>query len=401
VPGPRNLQSITVEYLVTGALDGTTHAPAIDLATTRFNQDSQIYEGGTVTDLGLIDPDFVTAGGSFGSRIITCLWIDTAAVGAAGAAVDVVGVRTDGVAELQKLVEDLVGDPGIFLDKGFLVAQGSEIRLSGFTAPAGEPIRVRVSICVPKDSADYALQIFADKFATPPPAHDPSAVHVNVAAEIDGIAVKAVPVDADIAVIEDSAAAWGKKKVELSTLPARNLQAVCDKGNVTDTAIGFGDNSPVPSTVGIWDWSTNGGTRVQLSYLGTNRLFITSGTIGLYFNTNGTQDIGAGNKRVRRAWINHTGVGVLQIGNASALLHDEEFVRITEPGAAATNTATLLAAVLGLKYIIEVTAGAGGQVDLATTGGDTINGAASPLTLAPGWYMVIAQSDADWRLTSF
>jgi hypothetical protein len=44
---------------------------------------------------------------------------------------------------------------------------------------------------------------------------DPNAIHVNVANEISGIAAKAAPVAADIVVIEDSAAAWAKKKVVL------------------------------------------------------------------------------------------------------------------------------------------------------------------------------------------
>lgn len=44
---------------------------------------------------------------------------------------------------------------------------------------------------------------------------DPNAIHVNVGGEINGIAVKAAPVAADIVVIEDSAALWVKKKVAL------------------------------------------------------------------------------------------------------------------------------------------------------------------------------------------
>jgi len=45
---------------------------------------------------------------------------------------------------------------------------------------------------------------------------DPDAIHDNVAGEINAIAVKAVPVDADVLVIEDSADAFAKKKVVLT-----------------------------------------------------------------------------------------------------------------------------------------------------------------------------------------
>lgn len=95
-------------------------------------------------------------------------------------------------------------------------------------------------------------------------------------------------------------------------------------------------------------------------------------------------------------WTAVSALGVLNVGDASSSLGDEEFVRVTEP-AAGTNTLTLLAAVVGYPYTIEVTAGVG-EVDIATTGGDTINGGASPLTaIGPGWHRVIAQTAADWR----
>lgn len=48
---------------------------------------------------------------------------------------------------------------------------------------------------------------------------DTTAIHVDVAAEINGIASKATPVTADVAVIEDSADSFNKKSVTLGTLP--------------------------------------------------------------------------------------------------------------------------------------------------------------------------------------
>jgi hypothetical protein len=49
---------------------------------------------------------------------------------------------------------------------------------------------------------------------------DPNAIHDNIAGEIHAIADKAAPVAADELVIEDSAAAWAKKRVALTTLLA-------------------------------------------------------------------------------------------------------------------------------------------------------------------------------------
>jgi len=52
-----------------------------------------------------------------------------------------------------------------------------------------------------------------------PGGADPNAIHVNIAAEIAGIAPKAVPIAADLIVIEDSAAANAKKSVQIGNLP--------------------------------------------------------------------------------------------------------------------------------------------------------------------------------------
>jgi len=49
---------------------------------------------------------------------------------------------------------------------------------------------------------------------------DDEAIHDNVVGEINAIAAKATPVDADILLIEDSAASWAKKKVTIVNLLA-------------------------------------------------------------------------------------------------------------------------------------------------------------------------------------
>jgi len=51
------------------------------------------------------------------------------------------------------------------------------------------------------------------------PTTDADAIHDNVSAEISAISEKAVPVNADLVIIEDSAASNVKKKVQLGNLP--------------------------------------------------------------------------------------------------------------------------------------------------------------------------------------
>lgn len=48
---------------------------------------------------------------------------------------------------------------------------------------------------------------------------DATAIHDNIAAEINAIAAKASPVGADVIIIEDSAASFAKKKVTITNLP--------------------------------------------------------------------------------------------------------------------------------------------------------------------------------------
>lgn len=268
--------------------------------------------------------------------------------------------------------------------------------------------------------------------AIPAAGIDTTAIHDNVAAEINAIAVKAAPANADIVVIEDSAAGWAKKKAAVNTLPARNLQAVCDVGNVTTTAMGvaggtIGDanadaddlvlgvlaSAAAPgmtllcTTTGKASYSMTdvaGQLRGGIIYTFTNdrmQVRLSNNVRFTYTVTdirpNFTMSLGVQGAEWKRLFSDHRAMGVLQIGDASAALDDEEFVRIAEP-AAGINTATLPAAVLGYTYIIEVTAGAGGTVDIATVGGDTINGAGSPLAgIGPGWHQLIAQDANDWR----
>jgi hypothetical protein len=59
----------------------------------------------------------------------------------------------------------------------------------------------------------------AEKTAASSPT-DTDAIHDNQTGEINAVAVKGTPADADVVLIEDSAASYAKKKATLSTLPA-------------------------------------------------------------------------------------------------------------------------------------------------------------------------------------
>lgn len=67
---------------------------------------------------------------------------------------------------------------------------------------------------------------------------DTNAIHVNVSAEINGITEKTTPVAADLLVIEDSAAANVKKKVQVSNLPLGF--GVLTDYSATSTVVGWG-----------------------------------------------------------------------------------------------------------------------------------------------------------------
>ncbi len=71
---------------------------------------------------------------------------------------------------------------------------------------------------------------------------DTDAIHVNVAAEINTIALKAAPIDADIVVIEDSADSFNKKKATLSSLARDRIvdadtRVQVDDSSTTDTIV--------------------------------------------------------------------------------------------------------------------------------------------------------------------
>ena len=74
---------------------------------------------------------------------------------------------------------------------------------------------------------------------------DTDAIHDNVAGEINAIAsAKTTPVDADWALIEDSAASWAKKKLSWANIKA-TLKAYFDTLYLATKTIGIADNNLV------------------------------------------------------------------------------------------------------------------------------------------------------------
>lgn len=65
---------------------------------------------------------------------------------------------------------------------------------------------------------DYAGTTNEKVWKRTPISNDPDALHVNVAAEINGITAKTTPVSADLMLIEDSAASNAKKKITVGSL---------------------------------------------------------------------------------------------------------------------------------------------------------------------------------------
>jgi len=98
----------------------------------------------------------------------------------------------------------------------------SDILLTGGSTPS-TPASGKVKVFV--DSADDHLKQVDDTstvtdLTTGAGGTDPNAIHDNVAAEISAITTKTTPVDADVAIIEDSAASNAKKKLSWASVKA-------------------------------------------------------------------------------------------------------------------------------------------------------------------------------------
>lgn len=145
---PYNFQTYMVEFSVPGSLDGSTESPLIQ-APSSVSDPQGIYRPVVPDNMGLVDPDYVVGPGADrrgtrGNRYIGFMFIDAATVGAPGAAIQVID-GVEGTIIVQKSIAALAGQTRYYNREGFVVPQGSLIRIVGF--PAGvRPHRVRMWI---------------------------------------------------------------------------------------------------------------------------------------------------------------------------------------------------------------------------------------------------------------
>jgi len=160
---------ITVEYTVTGRLDGVTQSPA--LVTENGPGDTNNIYRVTTGNLGLINP---TEGlGVLGPRMIDWIWINTPLAAPAGSAIATVAVRDLAVgiapANLQVLegVADFAGQSNFYMKQpGTFLWPGSALRISGNAqGSVADPILVRLGIAIPDQ--DALLSLLAAHYDTP------------------------------------------------------------------------------------------------------------------------------------------------------------------------------------------------------------------------------------------
>lgn len=141
-------QTYMVEFTVSGELDGTTVQPPEIQAPSPPPRDPQSIYRFEVENLGLIDVDYVVSAlgddrlGARGNRWIGVTWISAGSAGMLGASLDVVDA-VDGSVEFQKQIEDLAGDTRYYNDLGYLVPQGSMLRVRGF-GPGPHKVRLHI-----------------------------------------------------------------------------------------------------------------------------------------------------------------------------------------------------------------------------------------------------------------
>jgi len=126
---------------------------------------------------------------------------------------DVLVIEDSAAANIKKRVQ-IVNLPGGADPNAIHVNVAAEI--AGI-APKAVPIAADLIVIEDSAAANIKKSVQVGNL---PGGADPNAIHVNVAAEIAGIAPKAVPIAADLIVIEDSAAANAKKSVQIGNLPA-------------------------------------------------------------------------------------------------------------------------------------------------------------------------------------
>jgi hypothetical protein len=144
----------------------------------------------------------------------------------------------------------------------------------------------------PREVNAAGLVIWDVLSTTPSAGGDPTAIHVNLAGEITGIAAKATPVDADTLVIEDSAAANAKKSITIGTIPVAQaqvssalLQPAQDAAVDIDATIGGAQLDSAAGAKAITTSASYPGQKVNLFLLaaagGSYTLALDAGTLTL------------------------------------------------------------------------------------------------------------------------
>lgn len=153
-------QTYTLEFLVSGDLDGATVGPPVTAPESTDNPQG-LYRFQIDGDLGLIDPDYIVpnAGpyGVSGNRAIGWFWIDSPVAGGGSARLEVVDA-VDGTITVQEEIQNLSGLSTYYNNRPFLVPQGSILRLVGFENDTDTPIRVRFHVAYVNDENLTELQ---------------------------------------------------------------------------------------------------------------------------------------------------------------------------------------------------------------------------------------------------
>lgn len=145
------IQTYTIEYTVPGSLDGSTLGPAIT-APSKQSDPQQLYRPPVPDNLGLIDVDYVVSAtgsdrvGTRGNRFIPWIWIESPVAGTIGGSKLEVVDAVDGSVSVQEEIADLSGLTTFYKKDGILMPQGSLLRISGFTNPGPETIKVRLHV---------------------------------------------------------------------------------------------------------------------------------------------------------------------------------------------------------------------------------------------------------------
>lgn len=153
-------KTFTIEYSVTGQLDGVTFAPARSRPNTGGYNGVQIYQE-NVESLGLINLDWQVEEkglrGSKGHRYLVQVLIVGPNPGGANASVELVDATDDsGPPVLLETVGTFVGQTVFYRGAGRFCPQGSILRVNGLDASPGSPIRVRVSSYMLDDAESIA-----------------------------------------------------------------------------------------------------------------------------------------------------------------------------------------------------------------------------------------------------